>query len=868
LDTLLRIRINLHEDLPRHLRHWNVRDGRATFTVPGEFEFDVTVTDEDPASAYDFIDLRFLFKPSPSIPDGRFRMALHDKLSGILRASGLSGCYDFLHNFCLTQKLLALQRQANELVRTAWSGALLVDLMRRVLIIQYWTSINGQKSWIEIGITSGFEGVKSWRGPEPPALSIRWIRNGKEVKDHQISVDWKTLDFKGILQSVVSLHISDIFNDIERNIQALGQPHSTITSTIQNPPDDVSAHRLEITLGKPTNKVDVLVDRITGRLVLRPATLLAANIEDEINKQPKPADEAHRGIVRLLCKKLRLQIERQADICGWELIRPAISDEDIRRAFGQDVRLTSFFRCRGWRSPWSLVVCIDLAGESWWLARVESGSKGDQITFSKNCPIQHLDGVHSISQSFMRRLEKEAIEELALYQCSAQLQRLDVRHSAAIENSPLMKQSQTKKNDDVSQANAETVSATPSELAMLQRPKRLIAINMADLLTRAIPQLKKAPKWASDILRLYFRSFDVKHGRVIYLARSEMKTKGNVRQTKINISGRDGVSIGEDGSFSFSMSAEFGTDCMDQLTGRLRSLTRLIQFHNDLPESWSRKCTLSSIQFQIPKSHQTIEVAFPENKRSELHFHPDSPYQRIRSFLNDLLNSASMQSFQSVIRHLLVVRPLLGALDHIEQPTTDTAFSGFPPPLVHPRTITWYTIVYSAPNPECSFELQLKSNRNDLTWAVTDPWISQKPESRATRPSDLADKLGDLYKGTHDHWKGIRSGIAANWNTGIRDAVIALDETVKSCRKEEDLKRLQQSLESLDGFTNGERDVRPTRPTTLTNATTEPQQARRPGSGPPGQHFSVGRPAQAPNARQMQQKQAQKKGRAEVITLE
>ncbi|KAK5675939.1 mediator complex subunit, partial [Elasticomyces elasticus] len=71
LNKIISVRLALHDQVPRAFQTYRVHDGRVTFSVPGEFELDLSVGEENPNSQFFFVDIRFMFSPSSSIPKGR-----------------------------------------------------------------------------------------------------------------------------------------------------------------------------------------------------------------------------------------------------------------------------------------------------------------------------------------------------------------------------------------------------------------------------------------------------------------------------------------------------------------------------------------------------------------------------------------------------------------------------------------------------------------------------------------------------------------------------------------------------------------------------------------------------------------------------
>ncbi|KKY20189.1 putative mediator of rna polymerase ii transcription subunit 14 [Diplodia seriata] len=265
LNAILAIRINLHEELPRHMKDWSIASGRATFRVPSEFELDVSIADEDPTSSFFIVDVRFLFTPKPEVPDAWFREWVEPQANIVLANSGLSGIYDWLHGFVLTHKLTTLKMQAYELAQTSWANSIHVQQVHRSLTVQYWTGTSGAKSWIEIGISSGKskDGKVSWRGPSPPQLSLRWTRKGVPVENIPITIDWTELSLENILKAIVALHISFILESIRNQLSTLSEKRSgllmeNVTSTAE--PADCFLH---LQPGRMSKATEVRIDPVS-----------------------------------------------------------------------------------------------------------------------------------------------------------------------------------------------------------------------------------------------------------------------------------------------------------------------------------------------------------------------------------------------------------------------------------------------------------------------------------------------------------------------------------------------------------------------------------------------------------------------------
>ncbi|MBE7180897.1 MAG: hypothetical protein INR71_06765 [Terriglobus roseus] len=370
LDALLSIRINLHEELPRHLKQWDIANGRATFRIPSEFEFDVTIVDEDPSEQLYFLDIRFLFTPAPEVPDSQFRVALEDRSNQALKSAGLIGCYDFLHDFVLTHKISTLRWQANEMSRGPWFGNVRVENVRRSLVVQYWTGLQ-TKNWIEIGISSGKskDGEATWKGPETAKLGVRWFRGGVEAPTSDLEFDWTSLSMERVLKQVIARHISHILSSIEQGLSLFhiydeGQTLETCSLSVSSAePADCG---LTLGINGQQSPCTVAIEPVVGRLVLSPHSALSARAEGELNLLKNPESTGAAAITRYLARNVQESTERQAAYCGWRTLKN-LKIDNAGLKFAQDVMAISYFRGHSWgQIPWAIAALVNLGGESWW----------------------------------------------------------------------------------------------------------------------------------------------------------------------------------------------------------------------------------------------------------------------------------------------------------------------------------------------------------------------------------------------------------------------------------------------------------------------------------------------------------------------
>lgn len=365
MNALLSLRINIHEELPRHLKQWDVANGRAVFTIPSEFEFDVTILDEDPSAQFYFQDIRFLFSPAPEIPDSQIRVVLEDKANEVLKTSGLNGCYDLLHDFTLTHKISTLRRQAYEMTRGVWSNSVRVEMVHRSLIVQYWTG-QSSKSWIEIGVVSNKSRKRTWRGPEPSQLGIRWTRNGVSVPDVDFDFDWTTLSLENMLKQVIARHTAYVLGHIKDALlkSSGGASLKKLDLTVSNlEPSDCA---LQTQLHGQTSPITLVQESVTGRLVLQPPSPLAERAEYDLNSQKRPELNTEALLARFCARDMQLHTEHQVELLGWRILRNLKLDKPTA-AFPHPVTSISIFRGPSWgSSTWTMAATYSLSGESWW----------------------------------------------------------------------------------------------------------------------------------------------------------------------------------------------------------------------------------------------------------------------------------------------------------------------------------------------------------------------------------------------------------------------------------------------------------------------------------------------------------------------
>ncbi|KAF2827331.1 hypothetical protein CC86DRAFT_445334 [Ophiobolus disseminans] len=430
MDTSLSIRLNVHETLPRRLQNWRVKSGRATFVIENELEFDVVSFVEDTSQQWWFLDVRLLFSPAPVIVEGsHFYTNLKRQADFILREKGgLDGLFDFLSNFVLTHKISVLRSQAIALVGTRWAGSLKVENVHRELVVSYWTNRPGKKNWIEIGISNNKvrNGKTSWRGPPLPSLTVRWFRQGVEVKGVDFGFDWRKLSFERIIKRVIAYHANDILQTTKQHLEPQIAAHANLSDT--EPADS----KLQLALGTTGNSTSLCLEPVTGNYILQPATLFSAKAEYEFNQGKEPKRMAI-ILTTLLAQTLRGRVEKYAQQLGWNLVSQRLLRPDVVKAAVQrEVLQFAMYSPRSWSSGWALANVVDVSGSSWWI--LEIGGNGLVINHAEEIKMERPDGsTLDINRSTLGSLERVAVQILSLRVTARQLDKEKKQYKPQVE---------------------------------------------------------------------------------------------------------------------------------------------------------------------------------------------------------------------------------------------------------------------------------------------------------------------------------------------------------------------------------------------------------------------------------------------------
>ena len=379
------INVNLHvrmqldefERTPEPFRNYTIDSGRITFRVEGEFEVDLTIGDEDFSKQFWFIDFRVLYKPTPPIAENA-RQFIEGRVNEALATDGLRGCYKYLHEFILTLKIQEFARQAIELNSTKWVDTLFVERLQRCLSIQYWRDCphsRGVKSWVILGVNNGKNGDEDSDIDAPSYISLRWFRDGKEVKDAVIDFDVDTISTDALLTTLTSKHIEHLLSSIYNRLLskprfARSQANLALNISAREPADSSLTMQL---LGK--DSASLQINPFSGRFTLNPRTLGLGDAERRLNSLANPAEEGSAALEQIRCYYTMRQLNTRGKCLNWNVLRSPISSEDLKSIVYSGGRSREAYQAiwmkhARWNPELFVMMSLSLGGDQWWLVEL------------------------------------------------------------------------------------------------------------------------------------------------------------------------------------------------------------------------------------------------------------------------------------------------------------------------------------------------------------------------------------------------------------------------------------------------------------------------------------------------------------------
>lgn len=772
INRIIGVRLALHDTFPIPFRTYHVHDGRVTFIVPEEFEVDLSIAEESKTSQFFFVDIRFLFTPSSPVPKGRFFNELDIKVNNTLRDSGLWGCFDLLHSLVLTNKINILFKQATDLARGLWSDALHVELLHRTLVIQYWTSRPGPKSWFEIGIKSGHKKASYGqdRLGQVPFLGLRWIRGGQEVDSSDIVFDTGTLSVENILRSVIAIHISHILSSAYAKLNEMRLFSTRVLSLRAElsgiEPGDC---HLDVQL-TASRQLRVSIEPMSGASVLSSTPTVLDRPETERNPERSLADDVVTRISRVRCIAAMEEIESNAKMLGLEPVNPREFKLDIRKIFPSNVLRFSFFSHRLWERNWIAAATSSMDSDNLWAVQLRPlvTTVNDLALGAGARESTVLQWAQIISNTFLTPQQQLNYASCAdLGHCLSGILAIyaNARYLGELQRINFYPPLQKLQLD-----------------SDLQVPSIFLRYEVGKLpssLRIALPMGLKRKTFVKETIRLAFLGVDPNSKLAILVAYGHLLVSGK-SLTSLNSKLDHSLVFQPTGSgFAIRMLAPAGRSIIVNLLERLQrlecvlSILEILQRKRIAPLSLSlskiafaygsERDLSASISIKVlgPSSSKNIDaVDLVSKPHSLFHLHLDinfdnpNPHRRIQESLTSILNNDySDASLESVLDLLSVTLPLLQVFDRI---TTNTSLEEPLKVQVTVRNAKTFRISY--PGTKCQMQLTLGRHLNRANWTLKD--VSD-PQDRLSH-SHITAKLREmLYNSKGDGWRGLGNGAVA-----------------------------------------------------------------------------------------------------------
>ncbi|KAH7027505.1 mediator of RNA polymerase II transcription subunit 14 [Microdochium trichocladiopsis] len=798
-NTLLSLRLNLeeHDKIPAQFKDYKIESGRVTFVVPGEFEVDLTIADEDFEKQFWFIDFRFAFTPAPAELSDLLRQYLEVKVNETLEKDGLRGCYSFLHEFVLTHKITEFVRQAFELSRHQWVDTLKVERLNRAMSIQYWASRHppeGPKSWILLGVHSGRQLGKPSDPSSTSKLTLRWFKDNKEISDAQIPLDDHDISTERLLKRVIGRHVKSTLGAIYARLNSKGrfqQREAALSLNIAE--DEPVLSNLQMQIGRE-DIVTVKIAPTTGQFAISPQTAVTSKGENRLNMSSKdPTDEGVTTLESIRCYYTVDELNRRGKSMGWNVCRAPVKMDDIKPILNtRESFQAMWFKRRGWPEQWYLMLSLSLGGDRWWL--VEVADKPSRI--SSYTPLSLTAGLPELSDKFFH--------ELTVFTAIMIAQITDLRHFRA-------------QNIDHATEARVNKSLPPG----VRVPA--IRVKLSDILQRpgsAGSQTPKAPSWARDSVRIVFlgirntapvRSLvkdETGNGDMPDLtpnnehklstvvdARFKVAEPERFSMLKCNVE-RDVVFNKKLGVFALHLQTELGTPIFDTLKRRLQAIERLVDCVDAIRrcdrDVRCEKISLQKITFsysQLSKAEAESAIPPPARRRQatldlsadeiQLRLEKDDPQLRIIDMYHQLLNSELR--FGQLAFFLSIISPLQSALDAIETAWLDLSADCKGQVAVFATHLDCFNIHYTLPGAtkdsarKAALRIQLMERKNNQFW-----WVYRDEPGPVRDPDDAFKKaLDPVWNAPDRQWRNLGGGAACTMDRGIETLLMAIDGAVR-----------------------------------------------------------------------------------------
>ena len=641
LDRALSLRLSLLQELPPHLRNFSIHDGRATFMVPSEFDLDLSVLDESLEAPFRLVDFRFTFRPRPAIPD-YLHSEIERSANQEIESNGLQGCYQFLHELTLSNKLIEFHKQALDLARNQWSGHMRIELLRRNLVIQYWVERTISNSWLDIGINKGALGIQSY-------LAVRWFREGQEVTDFEIELDLADLSLESLFSQVVAQHSSWILDSFYHKLVAVplfNDDGLLVEQSLSSFDPEDCFLRIQVIASQ---EIVAAIDPITGSVKVSPASDQVSRLRTELNRSKTLLQDFVPRILNYRCTVAEAVVKRTIADTPWEPLsafRP--TSADIRTVFACPISRINFFQHPAWSKEHLFAITHGPDGDKMWI--LEQALNGETVSFVRS------QIVHREALDLTLELNSDFLEGLAEY-----ASRLIVVHTSA----------------NTLRARGWKCQYPPRKSVEEMQSPRLLSFNVGGGLHKE--QVNNVSEHSTNI-QLDYVSLDT-ISKVVKLS-ATIRTDADARVlTRLADSNPDEriVFAPQNRQITFKISSIVGKPVVDDIVAqvtRVHDLTTCIQTVQSISTMSLTSISMSAmtIAYEIGENNgQSMNIRFPATEiRGHIDFQPaeSNPHVRLGASLSRMLNEKATtfaSRLKDVISCLMLTGPLISTLRDIER---------------------------------------------------------------------------------------------------------------------------------------------------------------------------------------------------------
>ncbi|KAK4105807.1 MED14-domain-containing protein [Parathielavia hyrcaniae] len=803
VEVTLHMRLQLHEyeRIPQPWKQYKVENARVTFTVPGEFEVDLTISDEDFESQFWFLDYRPIFTPAPAELSEHARTFIETRVNTTLETEGLSGCYKYLHELTLTTKIGEFYRQAVELSRTGlWAETLKVERLNRAMSIQYWVQSplsRATPSWILLGVHSG-KAPEGLQDPGTPShITLQWFREGKEAKNVDISLDVDTISTENLLTTVIFRHIEYLLGSMYNTL--LGRPRyaqrqGTISLRIANQPDASSALTMQL-LGK--HHATLGMGMCMGNFYFHEQTPTGLDWAKRFNDLRNPAHEGAILLeqIRWSYTARRLRIMPKPAI--WVVLphAPVPSDEVKSIVYSPPPSTREPFhavwvRNIRWLPQWFAMMSLSLGGDRWYLVEVSSegrGFSGPRIKTFIMLPMTPSDPALP---------EHSWFPELTKYTASIMAHVDDLRG---------FHQQRSRYGFGKSRDSRDLTVYAPS----------------ADMpASQSAPNDKRSPPWATQFIPLIYKGpapiLGHEFADLIADAGSLQRRPARQRvlvEAKVSVTSRARFALLERkldrdvfydhdlGRFTLHLRPDAGSGAVPLLRARMLALDRLVGMVDSLARAGKRvtpeRVTLREIVFTYGTGTQGSlppdQLSAPSQEKQKkwrmrlnlakeqgvgINLEEGNPHLRSKDYLQAFANSPKLKTLPV---WLVLTLPLFRALERLEDSWDSVLAKEQGACYVFQKSMDWVTIRFAlsgAKGRRMHLDIKPRGKEANLMWHVCRPMT----DANATNENDEFNKVlkQRVWSTDGQGFKGLTNGALASWEGGIENLIALIGDSIQS----------------------------------------------------------------------------------------